>query len=366
VVSLAAAGQFVFFVGDARADTAAGRAVGWFAAREDLEPNLRAATALAHGQSSYPWYGDSVILGYAPQYTVMLAPLAVLPLGIAEVVTRLLALVLIAAIVAAWARGPDGEVPTWALVFLVSLPVVSLLRLDQMMSVVGLAALTVAIWAQRRDRWLVVGLALAVGLSRTTNALPVLVMVVISAWGRPAQLLRAVAGIAVVIAPLTVMAYVWDPNWVADYLHNLSVYNLVGPVKLARALMGFSGPFLLEAVVCALAGLLAWRDRGRALDLDRAALALSLGVLSTIISTYYVAIYAMPALIRLAWRRGFRGLPWVVTAAPWVVILISAPVVLSSAPIFPPGLLTGMVLVMVAAAYPLFRSARPVAATLTG
>jgi hypothetical protein len=69
-------------------------------------------------------------------------------------VTRLLALVLMAAVVFAWARGPDGEVPACALVFLVSLSVVSLVRLDQMMSVVGLAALTVAIWAQRHDRCL--------------------------------------------------------------------------------------------------------------------------------------------------------------------------------------------------------------------
>jgi hypothetical protein len=281
-------------------------------------------------------------------------------------VTRLLALVLMAAVVFAWARGPDGEVPACALVFLVSLSVVSLVRLDQMMSVVGLAALTVAIWAQRRDRWFVIGLALAVGLSRMTNALPILVMVAISGWGRPAQLLRAVAGIAVVLAPLTVVAYVWDPNWVADYVHNLSVYNLVGPVKLARALMGFSGPLLLEAVVCALAGLLAWRERGRPLDLDRAALALSLGALSAIISTYYLAIYALPALIRLARRPGFGGLPWVATAAPWVVILVSAPAILSPQPIFAVGLLTAMVLVMVAAAYPLLRTPRSVAARTAG
>jgi hypothetical protein len=166
----------------------------------------------------------------------------------------------------------------------------------------------------------------------------------------------------VVLAPLTVVAYVWDPTWVADYLHNLAVYNVVGLVKLARALIGVSGPLLFEAVVCALAGLLAWRDRGRALDLDRAALALSLGVLSTIISTYYVAIYALPALIRLAPRPGLGAMPWVATAAPWVVVVATAPIVLSAAPIFPPGLLTAMVLVMVAAAYPLLRSPRKVAA----
>ena len=360
VVALGSAGQLVFFAGDARDDRAAGHAVGWFAAREDLEPNLRAAAALLHGHSSYPWYGDSVNLGYAQQYTAMLVPLAALPLDIAEMATRLISLALMVGVIYGWARGPGGEVPPWAVVFLFSLPVVSLLRLDQMMSVLGLAALSVAIWAQRRDLWFVAGLALAVGLSRTTNALPILTMVAISGWGRPRRLLRGLLGMGVVLVPLTIVAQVWDPNWVSDYLHNVSIYNAVGLVKLARALFGFPGPVALEALVCLGAALLAWRDRGRPLDLDRTALALSLGVLSTIISTYYVAIYALPALIRLARRPGFAALPWAATTAPWLVILICAPVILSPAPIFPTGLLPSMVLVMVAAAYPLLRTNRAI------
>ena len=360
IVSLAVAGQLVFFVADAQGDRAEGHSVGLFAAREDLEPNLRAAAALLHGQSSYPWYGDGVNLGYAQQYTALLLPLAAIPLSLAEILTRLITLALMAGVIYGWARGPDGSVPAWAALFLFSIPVVSLLRLDQMMSVGGLAALSLAVWAQRRDLWLLAGVAVALGLARTTNALPILTILAVAGWGRPRRLLNGVAGMAVVLVPLTLVAQTWDPNWIADYLHNVSVYNAVGLVKLTRAIFGLAGPIGLEAAVCLAAILLAWPDRGRRLSLDRAALVLSLSVLSTIMSTYYVAIYALPALIRLARRSGFAALPWALAAVPWMVILASAPQLLSPRPIFSTGLLTSMVFIMVAAAYPLVRSTRAI------
>src|SRR5258708_34405903 len=68
IVSLAVAGQLVFFVADAQGDRAEGHAVGLFAAREDLEPTLRAAAALLHGQTSYPWSGHGGSLRYGQHY----------------------------------------------------------------------------------------------------------------------------------------------------------------------------------------------------------------------------------------------------------------------------------------------------------
>src|SRR5258708_11606571 len=196
IVSLAVAGQLVFFVADAQGDRAEGHAVGLFAAREDLEHNLRAAAAPLHGQSSYPGYGDGVNLGYAQQSTALLVPLAAIPLSLAEILTRLITLALIVGVVYGWARGPDGSVPAWAALFLFSIPVVSLLRLDQMMSVGGLAALSLAVWAQRKDLWLLAGVAVALGLARTTNALPILTILALAGWVRPPRLLNGAAGMA--------------------------------------------------------------------------------------------------------------------------------------------------------------------------
>src|SRR5258708_7075039 len=237
IVSLAVAGQLVFFVADAQGDRAEGHSVGLFAAREDLEPNLRAAAALLHGQSSYPWYGDGVNLGYAQQYTALLLPLAAIPLSLAEILTRLITLALMPVAITGCARGPDGSVPAWAALFLFSIPVVSLLRLDQMMSVGGLAALSLAVWAQRRDLWLLAGVAVALGLARTTNALPILTILAVAGWGRPRRLLNGVAGMAGGLVPLTLVAQTRGPNRIADYLHHRAGFKRGGPVQITRAIL---------------------------------------------------------------------------------------------------------------------------------
>jgi hypothetical protein len=297
------------------------------------------------------------VMGYAPQYTIMLAPLGALPIGVALVLCWLITLGMLVAVLLLWLRGPTG-IPTWGPLFLLSIAVFSTVRLNQMMSVIGLAGLSLAIWAQRRDRWWLVGVAGAVGLARTSNALPVLLMIAVTAWGRPRRLLEAVAGAATVLLPLTALSYLWDANWIADYAYNLSVYNLVGPVKLAHSFFGMAGTVGLEAVVCAVALALAWPCRGKPLDLDRAALGMALGVLAAVISTYYVAIFALPALIRVARRPGLAGVAWFVTAFPWLVVIAAAPAILDPHTKFPTGTLTAMVLVLVGCCYPLFRSVR--------
>jgi hypothetical protein len=235
--------------------------------------------------------------------------------------------------------------------------VFSAVRLNQMMSVIGLAGLSLAIWAQRRDRWYLVGVAGAIGLARTSNALPVLLMIAVTAWGRPRRLLEAILGAAALLLPLTALSYLWDRNWVADYAYNLSVYNLVGPVKLAHAFYGSVGTAGLEALVCLAAMALAWPYRGKPLDLDRAALGMALGVLAAVVSTYYVAIFAMPALIRVARRPAMSGVAWFTTAFPWLVIIAATPAIVDPNSNFPTGDLTAMVLVLVACTYPLLRKA---------
>jgi hypothetical protein len=162
------------------------------------------------------------------------------------------------------------------------------------------------------------------------------------------------------LGPLTLLVQVWDPNWLRDYGHNLTLYPSVGPVALLRDAFGVAGSIGAAVVASILAAALVWRDRGRALDLDRASLGLAVGVAATIVSAAYVGIFAIPALIRVAMRPGLRAVAWVVTAIPWAVVIVTAPTLLSASPAFNPDFLSTMSLVMIVAAYPLLRRARSV------
>ena len=324
--------------------------------RIDFADTLGAATALVHGQPAYPWYGDDHLLGYAPPYVVVFAPLGLLPQEVGLVVSWLLAVALIAAVVVGWARASGASI-VWALPFLVSIPVVSLVRLDQLNSAVGLAALSLAIWAQRRDRWFLVGCAAALGLARTSNAVPIIAMLAVTGIGRPKELATAGLGFLALVVPAVVLAFIWDPHWVADYGHNLYIYPLSGPVKLFQVIFGSRGPVLLGGLVTLAAGWLAWPCRGRKLDLDRAALGLAVSVVAAIVSTYYCAVFALPALIRLARRPGFAPVRWIVAAGPWVVVLLLAPILLSPDAGGIGGVINNIVLVLVLGTYPLLRPA---------
>jgi hypothetical protein len=365
---IAAAGESVFLLGEARHDAAHAVPVNVIPMREDLKADLGAANALVSGRPAAPWFGDfsgrgyrsDQTVGHAPQFVLLLAPLGLLPPGVAYLLARLLAALLTIGALLAWARGPDGRVPPWAWIFLFSIAVVTLVRLDQLMTAVGLAGLTLALLAQRRDRWFLVGVGCALGLVRTTNALPVVAMLLVALWGRPRQMSWAFLGGLAVLGPLTLLVQVWDPNWLRDYGHNLTLYPSVGPVALLRDAFGVAGSIGAAVVASILAAALVWRDRGRALDLDRASLGLAVGVAATIVSAAYVGIFAIPALIRVAMRPGLRAVAWVVTAIPWAVVIVTAPTLLSASPAFNPDFLSTMSLVMIVAAYPLLRRARSV------
>jgi hypothetical protein len=359
VIVLAAAGQALLIATEFQYDQAHGVVDHGLPLRTDFADTLNAADALVHGRPAYPWYGDDHLLGYAPPYVAVFAPFGLLPREVGLVLSWLVAVALVAAVVVGWARA-SGATALWALPFLVSIPVISLVRLDQLNSAVGLAALSLAIWAQRRDRWFLVGCAAAFGLARTSNAIPIIAMLAVTGIGRPRELATAALGLLSLVVPAGLLAFIWDPHWVADYAHNLSIYPLSGPVKLFEVIFGSRGPVLLEVLVTLAAGWLAWPCRGRKLDLDRAALGLALSVVAAIVSTYYCAVFALPALIRLARRHGYAAVRWMVAAGPWIVVLLLAPLLLSPDSGGIGGVINIMVLVLVLATYPLLRRATPV------
>jgi hypothetical protein len=357
VAALAAVAQLILFRAEAVIDPSGGMVAGFIPRRTDFEGVWGAAAALVHGQPAHPWYGDAINVYYAPPFTVLLAPLGLLPRGVALPLGHALAGVLVAAALLGWARS-GGAVTGGAIALILSIPVLSLVTVGQLEAAVGLAALSLAIWAQRRDRWLLVGVCAAIGVSRTANALPVLAMLAVGGWGRWRQLLTAAGAGALVLGALAGVAFWWDATWVGDYAHNLTTYPAHGLPQLAAAAAGPAGIAAVALAGCVAGALLAWSSRGRPLDVDRVAVGLALSVLIAPLQALYCAVFLLPAVLRLSLRRGFAGLPWVFAIVPWVVVLALAGALLSPRPAGTRDLLTLMAVPMLLALYPLLGPAR--------
>ena len=217
----------------------------------------------------------------------------------------------------AWSR-VGGFRLAWLLA--VSLPVVTAVYLGQLPSTLGLAALSLAIWAQRRGNWWVVGLAAALGGLRIANALPVIAILVIGGWGQWRNLGKALAAALLVLIPATILITYWYPGWLVDYSGFVANYKY-GLPALARQLLGTPGPLLLELLACGLAAYWSRKNAGRPLDLDRAALALGLGAVLGPVSAPYAAAALIPGLIRLAMRPGMWAVIPVAVVVPWASVV---------------------------------------------
>ena len=329
--------------------------------RHDVKPLIDAATALLAGKGTYPYYGDSVALGYAPPYIPLLAPLALLPRGATYLISVLASAGLTVAALAAWARR-DGGFPGWFWAVALALPVVTLVRIDQLMSAWGLAAATGAVFAQRRGHWWLAGALVGLALVRTANTLPILAMLLLCAWRNPRDHLGLIFGVASVMVPLCAIATWWDVNWVPHYLHNLQVLPIVGPVRAMRDAYGSAGPLGLQLVSTGAAVALAWPDRGGRLDLDHAAMALAITLLAAVMAGFYAAVFVLPALIRVALRPGLAAVAWMTAFVPWLVFLAFTTFLLGPTSIQPGILPASIDFVLLAGCYPLLRPRlRPVA-----
>ncbi|HET9847795.1 MAG TPA: hypothetical protein VFR68_04480, partial [Candidatus Dormibacteraeota bacterium] len=228
-----------------------------------------------------------------------------------------------------WSRHGGGKL-AWP--FLLSAPVFAVIWIDQLQAALGLAALSLAIWAQRREKWWLVGIAAVIGMIRVLNAVPVLCILLLGVWGKPRQLALAVGAAGAFLAPLLVISYLWDHTFVSDYIAGLTAYPYNGAPKVATQSFGIWGLVLLLAINCAVALWLLRRNVGQPLDPGRAGLAMAFSVAITPVGGLYPAIFTLPALIRLGLRPGFAAVPWTVALAPWLVILVLSPVLLGSAP----------------------------------
>ena len=285
---------------------------------DDIQAWWTAATSLVHGDTLWPYHGIGDFFYPAP-YVVLFAPLTLLPSWAAGEVARILTACGMAAVIAIWAwRGSHVDSMAWLLGL--SLPVVAAVYLGQMSTTIGLLGFTIAVWAQRRGLWWVVGVAAAIGSIRLGNALPILTILIVGGWGRPRGLLVAALSGAAVLAPMAVICTLWFPGWAPDYIRFVSDYRWGLPYLMHQA-VGPAGTPIVQMAACGVAFLIVRREAGQPLDLDRAAAVFALTMVVAPLTAAYAAAFGLPAVIRASMRPGLRLIVVVAVVVPWLTVL---------------------------------------------
>jgi len=305
-------------------------------------------SAIVHHSGGYASFAFNA---YPLPYELVLTPLCVLPEAAWQVLA--VALTLALALVALRLWTDDGISAAFWLAVL-SPVLVEMVQVDQIFTAIGLFGISLAVWAQRRERWIWLGVAAAIALIRPINAAPVLLMLALQS--RPRDLLKSVAAaVAVAVAPAAV-SWVLDPAWVQHYLHLLATYRIAGIPQLVARAWGGTGLLVLSTLAAVVGGLLAGRPGPRPANLDRAALALALSVVATPLQGLYVGAMALPGIVRLASRRDGGWIAWIAVGASWAGILLASGLLLGPNPAAAYPFLSVIGYWLVLNAYPLART----------
>jgi hypothetical protein len=361
LAALAAAGQLVLNQAVATVGRLAGK--DWTIATPgfDFSPIWYYTHYFLFGTGDPRWYGTGISNAWPPPHEVLFSPFALLSHDVAHIVSMVACAMLMVFVVVLWSRdhltGGRAARSRVAWPILLSAPVLGVVWIDQLQAAVGLAALSVAIWAQRRDRWWLVGIAASIGMIRLLNAIPILCILLYVGWRKPRQLGIALGAAAAVMAPLLAVSYLWDHTFITDYIAGITAYPFNGPPKAIVNSVGPWGIGVLVLIGCAAALWLVRRDAGRPLDPGRAALGMALTVALAPVGGLYPAIFVLPALIRLGMRPGFAAVPWIAAGAPWVAILALSPLLLGSDPGLTLNFVSFIDYGLLLLAYPLLRMA---------
>jgi hypothetical protein len=284
-------------------------------------------------------YAIGAANAYPLPFELLFVPIGLLNAPAVAIVGRLAALILIGAGLWLWCRNQRwGLLPA-----LLSLPAAEAVLSDHLMSAVGLFALSLAVWAHGRNRWVLAGAALGLGGIRFANALPLVLILFLSGRRTWSRIGRMLAGGLAVVVPLTVAAFMLDPIWPSDYLRNLAVYGMSGMSQFASLRWGGLGEAGL-LVGIAVGGAAIARGRGR----DGLSIALAASVVAAPMQGPYAAIFALPALVRLARRPGYSNAALVASGALWLAFAIATQ--LGAVP-----LMSAAGLWLLVSAYPLLR-----------
>jgi Glycosyltransferase family 87 len=259
-----------------------------------------------------------VLAVYPPSSVVQYLPLALLPVGVAQLVTRLATASILVWMVTIFGRNDDGRIEPWSLVLLVSPPAINAVRLDQFNAALALLALIVAWRLLVSGRPLLAGLVAGIAMTRPLNALPV--GMGLTGGARRGQRWRLLVGATAFVGMTLAVAFVWDPHLFRDIVSTSEHRSLVGIVGYLRSEFGIVGVGVWLGVVA----LLCWivsnglRDRPR----DAFVVVLALSTIAVHLGGPYVAIFALPAVARLAATVS----PWwaVTTTMGYAALLVAA------------------------------------------
>ena len=356
LTALAVAGQLVLNQAAATIAHSLGEARTLLTMGNDFWPIWYYDRFLITGRGASQVYGRGISNPWPPPHEVAFAPFSYLPWDAAHVVSVVLCVGVMVLGLALWLRRDQWLSPMsglWPL--LLSAPVIAVIWIDQLQAAVGFAALSLALWAQRTNRSWLVGVAGAFAMIRVANSIPVLVILLLSFWGKPRQLAIAVGAGLLAMAPLIAISFAWDPNWVRDYIDGISAYPFNGTARVASHSLGYPGLGLLALFSCAVAVWLNRRQLGSRLDPGRAALAIGITVLVAPLGGLYCGIFVLPALLRLGMRPGFWIVPWIAAVVPWLIVLLLTPWLLSSDPGLTLAFISFIDFGLLVLAYPLLR-----------
>ena len=215
----------------------------WLAGRLALNgDNPYSPTQWVQGHHDYgaTWIPNDTLV-YPLPLAYLMAPIGALPLYNAYVFWVFLSMVMVLASIALITR-PGKHLP-WNLfapllagVYLAR-PTIVTFRNGQLGALLLLIiVVTMVLW--RRDGWFAGGSVLALLWLKPSIALPFLPLTV--AWAVSARKSRAISGIAVGTAALTIAGWATNPSWIGDYV-SIGARKLAASVGYAPSLWGLVG-----------------------------------------------------------------------------------------------------------------------------
>ncbi len=298
---------------------------------------------------------------YPAPFLVLLGPISLLNVNVVVHLAGLASIVCLIWIILVFARNDAQGYPWFIVVVGASVVTYQVIELGQFGTVLGVVGFGAGLILARDRHWLASGVLLAVGTLRLANAVPILcgLAVHLLIHRQYKELLRIVLGGTAVLLPAILVVSLKYPHWPSEYITVVSQYDRLGILAPAAAILGHWGVPLMSAI----GGLLCGFILRKSLSTDRIAMVLAISALFTPFAAVYPAAFAFPAIARFGAQAQKRGafnmfllilLPWGVV--PMALLLHS----LALALILPPVIQWCIIIVLAIALAKYSRRSSPI------